>query len=545
MQTLRLMRRFVVCAAFLGWTPALAQSPGAADPPRVLVLPFDNPSREPRLFWLSEGASLLLTEELSARGTPAISRDERLAAFQRLQVPPVATLSRASVIRLGELVGAAEVVTGSVALSGNTFEVRARRIQLDSGRMDQVHIEAGPITELYPIFERLAPRVLPDARSSAPKSLHQHPVPSAFENFVKGLVAESSATQHQYLQAALKAEPGFDQARLALWNLHTEEGDHSRALNVSLEVAASSVEWREAQFRAALSEIQLAKYEAAFTRLKALQSQTPSASVLNNLGIVQVRRGALSGGGRATFFFDQAVKLVPDDADHAFNLGYAYWLERDSKAAAFWLRQSVRLNPADGEAHAVLAAALQASGAATEASRERELARQLSSEFADWEKRPSSATDPVPRGLERISLHAERPLADAIDVALLASEQREQREVAQFHLDRGRRLTEQGQDREAIAELRRSLYLAPYQTEAHLLLGRVYLRNGRVAEAIDALTISLWSQETAPARVTLAEAYLAGGDFVAAQREVDRALFLAPDFVEAKKLQERLRQSVR
>jgi tetratricopeptide (TPR) repeat protein len=305
------------------------------------------------------------------------------------------------------------------------------------------------------------------------------------------------------------------------------------------------VEWREAQFRAALSEIQLAKYEAAFTRLKALQSQTPSASVLNNLGIVQVRRGALSGGGRATFFFDQAVKLVPDDADHAFNLGYAYWLERDAKAAAFWLRQSVRLNPADGEAHAVLAAALQASGAATEASRERELARQLSSEFADWEKRPSSATDPVPRGLERISLHAERPLADAIDVALLANEQREQREVAQFHLDRGRRLTEQGQDREAIAELRRSLYLAPYQTEAHLLLGRVYLRNGRVAEAIDALTISLWSQETAPARVTLAEAYLAGGDFVAAQREVDRALFLAPDFVEAKKLQERLRQSVR
>jgi Tfp pilus assembly protein PilF len=387
--------------------------------------------------------------------------------------------------------------------------------------------------------------VLPDARSSAPKSLHQHPVPSAFENFVKGLVAESSATQHQYLQAALKAEPGFDQARLALWNLHTEEGDHSRALNVSLEVAASSVEWREAQFRAALSEIQLAKYEAAFTRLKALQSQAPSASVLNNLGIVQVRRGALSGGGRATFFFDQAVKLVADDADHAFNLGYAYWLERDAKAAAFWLRQSVRLNPADGEAHAVLAAALQASGAATEASRERELARQLSSEFADWEKRPSSATDPVPRGLERISLHAERPLADAIDVALLASEQREQREVAQFHLDRGRRLTEQGQDREAIAELRRSLYLAPYQTEAHLLLGRVYLRNGRVAEAIDALTISLWSQETAPARVTLAEAYLAGGDFVAAQREVDRALFLAPDFVEAKKLQERLRQSVR
>ncbi len=544
MQT-RLMRHVVVCGAILGSTSAFAQSPPAADAPRVLVLPFDNPSREPRLYWLSEGASLLLTQELSARGTAAISRDERLAAFQRLQVPPVATLSRASVIRLGELVGAAEVVTGSVALSGNTFEVRARRIQLDSGKMDQVHVEAGPIAELYPIFERLAPRVLPATQNSTAKSLHQHPMPAAFENFVKGLVAESSTAQHSYLQAALKAEPTFDQARLALWSLHTEEGDHTQALTVSLEVATSSPEWREAQFRAALSEIRLARNEAASARLKALQSQVPSAGVLNNLGIVQLRRGATSTTGRATYFFDQAMKLVPDDSDHAFNLGYAYWLERDSKAAAYWLRQAVRLNPADAEAHGVLAAALQASGAVTEAARERELARQLSSEVAEWEKRPSAATEPVPRGLERISLHADRPLADAIDVALLASEQREQREVAQFHLDRGRRLTEQSQDREAIAELRRSLYLAPYQTEAHLLLGRLYLRNGRIADSIDALTISLWSQETAPARVTLAEAYLAGGDSVAAQREVDRALMLAPDLVEAKSLQESLKKAVR
>jgi Flp pilus assembly protein TadD len=520
---------------------AAAQSPPAADPPRVLVLPFDNPSREPKLYWLSEGASLLLTQELAARGASAISRDERLAAFQRLQVPPVTTLSRASVIRLGELVGAAEVVTGSVALSGNTFEVRARRIRLDSGQMDPLHIEAGPLTDLYPIFERLAPRVFPDATGKTPKTVHQHPAPSAFENFVKGLVAESSTAQYAYLQTALKAEPAFDQARLALWSLHTEEGDHVQALAATLEVNASSADWREAQFRAALSEIQLARYEAASTRLKALQSHAPSAAVLNNLGVVQLRRGGTPAGGRATYFFDQAFKLVPDHPDHAFNLGYAYWLERDPKAAAYWLRQAVRLNPADGQAHAVLAAALQASGAATEAAREKDLARQLSSEFAEWEKRPSAATEPVPRGLERISLHVDRPLADAIDVALLAREQREQREVAQFHLDRGRRLTEQGQDREAIAELRRSLYLAPYQTEAHLLLGRVHLRNGRVAEAIDALTISLWSQETAPARIALAEAFILGGNLGAAQREVDRALILAPDLVEAKQMQERLK----
>jgi Tfp pilus assembly protein PilF len=137
-------------------------------------------------------------------------------------------------------------------------------------------------------------------------------------------------------------------------------------------------------------------------------------------------------------------------------------------------------------------------------------------------------------------LHSDRSRTDSIDLALLAREQREQREVAAFHLDRGRRFFDQGLDREAIAELRRSLYLSPYQADAHLLLGRLYLRNGRVTEAIDVLTISVWSQETADARIALAEAYVAGADPVAARREIDRALVLAPDSAAARGVLQRL-----
>lgn len=56
-----------------------------------------------------------------------------------------------------------------------------------------------------------------------------------------------------------------------------------------------------------------------------------------------------------------------------------------------------------------------------------------------------------------------------------------------------RRLFEAGRDDEAIAELRRTIFLALYESEAHLLLGRIYVRTGRGQEAIDALTIALWS----------------------------------------------------
>ena len=165
---------------------------------------------------------------------------------------------------------------------------------------------------------------------------------------------------------------------------------------------------------------------------------------MNNIGVIQMRRPVTPQTGRATYYFNQALKLDQDDPDYYFNLGYAYWAEKDPQSAIFWLREAVRRNPADGEAHAVLAAALQATGAAAEAARERELATQLSSTYAEWAKKPPSGAEPIPRGLERL-----KPALDDFDDSPNRQRhrddgQREQKELAAFHLDRGRRLFEQG-----------------------------------------------------------------------------------------------------
>src|SRR5438105_8571461 len=119
----------------------------------------------------------------------------------------------------------------------------------------------------------------------------------------------------------------------------------------------------------------------------------------------------------------------------------------------------------------------------------------------------ANAFDGVPRGLERVKPDVELPRARRIDTRLAASEQRDQEEVARFHLDRGRRLFQQENDRAAIDELDRALYLSPYLAEAHLLLGRIHLRSGRLTEAINSLKISLWSAETVDVHVALGEAY--------------------------------------
>jgi Tfp pilus assembly protein PilF len=147
----------------------------------------------------------------------------------------------------------------------------------------------------------------------------------------------------------------------------------------------------------------------------------------------------------------------------------------------------------------------------------------------------------VPKGLERLREELDSPRLSLVDATLGPGERKDQEQITSFHLERGRRLFEQQQDREAADELNRALYLSPYQAEAHLLLGRIHLRAGRLQEATGALKISLWSQETVAAHVALGEVYLQGKELGLAASEADKALALNPQSPEAKALKARIK----
>ena len=187
----------------------------------------------------------------------------------------------------------------------------------------------------------------------------------------------------------------------------------------------------------------------------------------------------------------------------------------------------------------MLGVALQAAGAAAESARELGLARQLSSKYAEWEKKPAGA-DPVPKALERPSQDIETMHGPQLDAAQLTSAQREQQQLSAFHLERGRRFYESEHDRDALIELRKAIYLSPYAAEPHLLLGRVLLRTGQTKDAVDALRIAVWSQDSATGRLALAEALLQSEDKAGARAEATRALALDPNLAEAKALLARI-----
>jgi tetratricopeptide (TPR) repeat protein len=505
---------------------------------RLFVVTFEVEAPTPRTYWVGEGVAILIAEELTRLGGDAVTRAQRAAAFERQRLPDNAPLTRATTIRVAETVGADALIVGRVSIAERSLSVGARVLRMAEGTYQPELLEQGTPQDLFVVARRLASRLMAPGRPPAGlPGAAAPPGPSleAFESYVKGLLDPRPDARITLLKAALARQPDYDPPRLALWEAHTAAGEHAAALAVAQSVPVSSPRSREGRFVAALSLIDLQRHDDAFTALTGLAAELPTAPVLNNLGVVQQRREASPQTGLPVYYFTKASEADADDPDIYFNLGYAYWLQNDGPAAIYWLREAVRRDPTDADAHFVLAAALTAAGVTIEAARERELAGRLAARYEGWDRR-GSPDEAVPRGLERLQRHFDPLRGPRFDAAITSAAQRDARELTAFYLDRGRRLFEQQHDADAVTELRKALYLSPYEAEAHLVLGRLHLRGGRPMEAIAALRMSLWSREDPVARQTLAEALFAAGQPAEARAEAMRALTLDPSLEPARAL---------
>ena len=202
----------VVALAAVFATPAAAQSqaPGT----RVLVMPFSVQAESASAGtvaasrWLGEASASLLADELAALGIPALPREDRVAVFDQLHVPMSSELTRATMIRIGDLIGASEVVFGEVRL-GAALSIRARTIQLTTGRHLADANAAGPLSDIYPLFARLATDVARNAGlTTAPIGRRTLPLPlPVLESYIRGVAASTPAAQQRFLESAMTQAP--------------------------------------------------------------------------------------------------------------------------------------------------------------------------------------------------------------------------------------------------------------------------------------------------------------------------------------------------
>ncbi len=341
------------------------------------MIPFFNHSAA-ELDWIGESLAQKISRVLLARGWAAIDREERLEAYRRLSLRPLARLTRASLLKVALELDAALVVAGQFqvdgsAPAGSSGAARGRTLRISGFLLDARRlikgpswVEDGPLEELATLENRFAWQVLRALAPAETPPLEQFlaenpPVrPDAIENYVRGLLAPSLQQKQRYFAQAARLDPRFPQPAFELGRLEFQRKQYRLAAGWLGRVPPSDPDFLRAQFLLGLCRYYTGDFAGAAAAFQRVSQEAPLNEVLNNLGAAQSRRNL----PEALELFLEALDGDPADPDYHFNAGYALWKRGEFQAAAERFRAALQQNPEDTQATLLLGRCLQKRGPA-------------------------------------------------------------------------------------------------------------------------------------------------------------------------------------
>ena len=204
-------------------------------PPRLWILPFDNPEADASVAHLEEAIPALLAVAMSQSDQHAVVDRRHLnqvLAEQSLTLEGlIAPKTRHEV---GKLLGATVMISGSFVKHGQDLLITMRASDLESGMVTATAEARGPaghvgrlVSELYRRLVRDLGRRLPDLRADQIDD-----VPLSNLHFMRGLGYYYSARYNQALAEFLQAtreKPLADISRLWLANSYLAQAEYAHA----------------------------------------------------------------------------------------------------------------------------------------------------------------------------------------------------------------------------------------------------------------------------------------------------------------------------
>ena len=480
------------------------ETPHARQSQMLLIMPFENSSNVPGIDWIGEAFPEVLGQRLDSSPLFIISRDDRLAAFDRLGIPASARPSRATVYQVAQELDADYVLMGDYRFDGQTLTAHARI--MDANRLHLSHelSESGPLSDLINIQTALAWDVLNELKAADNSSKSQFVGQfgsmrlDALENYVRGVLASSPQEKIKRFQETVKLEPAHTLAILQLGKTYYETRSYEQAINWLAKIPKTDANRNQAQFYLGLSAYYTDQMDKAAAAFHELSERLPLTEIFNNLGVVAAR----SDDKRARGYFERSVETDPNDADYHFNLAIELYRESDSQGAMRELRSALALR-SDPEAKGFLDAI--ASGASQ-----------------------------IPRlPLERIKRNYDESSFRQISVELENAEevrlaQRPPAQHAEFHVQRGQEFLTRGLISQAEKQFREAVLLDPSNAFAHAGLAQVLESNQDTEGARNEARASLRLKPSSEAYLVLARVDLAQDNRRDAEKNVEQALAIDP-----------------
>lgn len=499
----------IVSFALLVWltvfpSPLVAQeAPHSRQSQMLLIMPFENSSTVPGIDWIGEAFPEVLGQRLDSSPLFIISRDDRLAAFDRLGIPASAKPSRATVYQVAQELDADYVLMGDYRFDGQTFTAHARVMDANRLHLSPELSESGPLSDLIKIQTALAWDVLNQLQveGNSPKTQFVSQFGSmrldALENYVRGVLASSPQEKIKRFQETVKLEPTHTLAMLQLGKTYYETRSYEQAINWLGKIPKNDANRNQAQFYLGLSAYYTDQMDKAAAAFHELSERLPLTEILNNVGVVAARRG----DKRARGYFERSVATDPNDADYHFNLAIELYRESDSQGAMRELRSALALHN-DPEAKGFLDAI--ASG---------------------------SSQSRLP--LERIKRNYDESSFRQISLELENAEEARLAQTppaqhAAFHVERGEEFLTQGLLSQAEKQFREAVLLDPSNARAHAGLAEVLESNQDTQGARNEAHESLRLKPSSEAYLVLARVDLAQNNAGDAEKNVEQALAIDP-----------------
>ena len=522
-----------------------------------LVFPFENVGAPARLDWIGEGLEELTIQRLSAAGQQVYSHRGRLEDMDRYGLPASAKLSHATMLHIAQELDADFVVYGNFTSDGKDLTVDARVLRVSPTALLPVVQESGALASLMELHTRLVWRVLGAIDAKFPitfpefAKLQRTLQLAAFEQYIRGLMANDDDVRVRDLRGAARLEPDWPDPAFALGQIYFARNDCYSALLWLGKVPSSHDRSVEANFSAGVCRLRLGQPEKAEQVFAALQedlrrnlvSGADLPEILNNLAVARSRLGNASAARTA---LSRASDIDPDEDDYPFNLGLLALRANDLASAATHFREAVHRAPDSPEDRAFLIYALDKAKKKSEAAEERESAQEalgspnLPVIKLEAKKEPASKYERIKAELDTTMLRLELRGPEPAPAA--SAETAPPTETPAAHIRIGKLALAAGQLDAAEKEFRAALLAEPRNASAHQEIAEIYRRRGKLEEAIQELQLSLAGRDSAAVRTTLARIYLEQKKPDLARAEVEKAVKLAPNYPDAKELLERLQQ---
>lgn len=502
----------ISAALFVMLGVAVAQKPFVSGKTAVII-PFENGSSAPGLEWISEAFPEILEERLSSPSLFVLGREDRLRAYDQMGIPAELRPSRATIYRIAEQMGVDYVVLGRYTFNGRTLTATAQLLDMNRQRLSPEARESAPLVELIDVQTLIAWDLLRVLRPDFPVArdvFRQSAEPirlDALENYVRGVLANTPQDKLRFFQQALRLDPDYAKARLALGRAYYADRQYDDAISALDKISRTDPLARQANFVLGLAAYFRGNYGRAKSAFEFVASQLPLTEVYNNLGVLAARQN----DGHALGYFQRAVQADPADADYRFNLGLAYFRAGNPSDAVRHLREAVNLHPSDAEAKAFLDA----------------IVPQVNSGM-----QPSASKSTTHAPLERIKRNYDESSFRQIVLQMeAAGEQglaKDPRAHARFHVTRARELFTQGFVIEAEREFREAVALDPSNLDAHTGLAQTLESKQDLVGARSEAEAALRIRASVEPLLVLALVNMSENNADAAAESVARALQLDP-----------------